>query len=144
MSQPDAPGDLAVDYEAMREYLAATDVEFAVVFGSHARGSASRSSDVDIAIQFHESKAKGDRFRARNRIDAELQGYSDGFVDVSDIDELPLTVAHAALVDGRLLVGNEDAFTARREQVRQSYESTAAEREREREAFIDRLARGDT
>ncbi|WP_050033603.1 nucleotidyltransferase domain-containing protein [Halorubrum halophilum] len=68
-----------VDVAAIRQYLAETDVRFAILFGSRVRGDTHDSSDVDVY---------------RERIDAE-------------------------------------------------YERTAADWERDRREFIDRLAKGD-
>ncbi len=84
-----------------------------------------------------------ERFRERNRIDAELQAHTSGFVDVGDIETLPTPVAHAALRDGIGLVGDRDAVESFRAKIEAEYESTAERRKREREEFIDRLARGD-
>jgi predicted nucleotidyltransferase len=133
-----------VDVDGMREYLAQTEVVFAVLFGSHARETADKSSDVDIALCFPDERDAYERFRLRNRVDANLQEYAEGFVDVSDMDSLPIPVAHAALRDGIVLVGDEQIIESYRKQVKQEYEATADERERERREFIDRLARGDT
>jgi len=102
------------------------------------------SSDVDVALRFPDEMDANERFRLRNRTDAHLQEYAEGFVDVSDIGSLPTPVAHGALRDGNVLVGDEQAVESYREQVQQEYEATAYERERERREFIDRLARGDT
>jgi CHASE2 domain-containing sensor protein len=98
---------------------------------------------VDIALRFSDEMNDRERFRTRNRIDAELQQFADGFVDVSDIDALPTQVAYAALRDGIVLVGDESAIRPYREQVADAYEQAADDRERERREFIDRLARGD-
>lgn len=132
-----------VDIDRLRDYLAQTDIVFAVLFGSHARGTADETSDIDIALRFPDDMDDHDRFRRRNRIDADLQAYADGFVDVSDIETLPTLVAYAALRDGVLLAGNEHAAEAYQEQVKTEYETTANEREQERQEFLDRLARGD-
>ena len=134
----------SVDLDRMQSYLAGTDVVFAILFGSHARGTARESSDVDIALRFPATMSAHERFDARNRIDADLQAYANGFVDVSDVDSLPTAVAHAALRDGITLVGDEAVVEAYREDVEATYEATADERERERQEFIDRLAQGDT
>lgn len=133
-----------VDVDTIGGYLARTEVVFAVLFGSHARGTADESSDVDVALRFPDEMDTHERFRLRNRIDASLQEYVEGFVDVSDIDSLPTPVAHAALRDGIVLVGDEQIVESYRQQVKREYEATADERERERREFIDRLARGDT
>lgn len=133
-----------VDRAGMRAYLARTGVVFAVLFGSHARGSAGESSDVDIALRFPDEMDDRERFRARNRIDADLQEYAEAFVDVSDIDSLPTSVAYAVLRDGITLVGDERDVEEYLDRVRREYEASADERERERREFIDRLTRGDS
>lgn len=133
-----------VNLDEMSDYLARTGIVFAVLFGSYARGTADDSSDVDVALRFPEEMDAHERFRLRNRIDAHLQEYAKGFVDVSELGSLPTPVAHAALRDGIVLTGDDQAVESYREQVKQEYEANADERERERREFIDRLARGDT
>lgn len=68
-----------------------------------------REPDVDVALRFPDRLNARDRFRRRNRIDAELQTYADGFVDVSDVETLPTPVARAALHDGIRIVGDRGA-----------------------------------
>ena len=130
-----------VDIAGMQEYLDSTDVVFAVLFGSHATRTADGTSDVDIALRFPDEMADIERFRRRNRIDAELQQYAAGFVDVSDLEELPVHVAHAALQNGIVVAG--EMSTAYRDGVKQEYEATAGERAAQREELIERLASGD-
>lgn len=144
MTNAGEPSIEGVNITGMRDYLARTAVVFAVLFGSHARGQAEESSDVDVTLQFAEEMDDHERFHARNRIDADLQEYAERFVDVSDVDSLPTPVARAALRDGIVLVGDEQAIEEYREQVEREYEASADERERERREFIDRLARGET
>lgn len=132
-----------VDIDGLRDYLAQTDVVFAVLFGSHTQGTADEASDVDITLRFPDDMDDHERFRRRNRIDAKLQEYATGFVDVSDIETLPNPVAYAALQDGILLTGDEQVAETYQEQVITEYETVAREREQERREFIDRLARGD-
>lgn len=143
MRESDESVDDSVDVDGLCTYLADAAVEFAILFGSHARGTAETSSDVDIALGFSSELDDITRFRRRNQIDAALQEYAEGFVDVSDIESLPTHVAHAALQDGILLVGEESAAESYRDEIESEYAATADEREREREAFIDQLARGD-
>lgn len=133
-----------VDVDGLRDYLAGTEVVFAVLFGSQARDAAKESSDVDIALRFPDDMDAAERFRARNRIDADLQEYADGFVDVSDIDSLPVPVAYAAVREGIVLAGDQEEIDTYRKHVEREYKSGADEREREYREFIDRLARGDT
>jgi predicted nucleotidyltransferase len=139
----DEPAIQSVDVDGMSRYLERCDVVFAMLFGSRARETARESSDVDVALQFPAGMTPKERFRRRNRIDAELQEYADGFVDVSDIEELPLPVARAALRDGFRLVGDGRWIDTHRERIEAEYEASASERERERREFIDRLARGE-
>jgi len=143
MSRRTDPSSDTVDTEALAASLDRPSVEFAVLFGSNARGDSHEGSDVDIAVRFSEELSSHDRFRLRNRIDADLQAYADGFVDVSDIAMLPTPVAYAAIRDGIVLVGESEAIESFREQVTREYEATADDREQARHAFIERLARGD-
>lgn len=143
MDGPEEQAIDGVDVAGMREYLAGEEVVFALLFGSYARGTADASSDVDVALRFPDETDAHERFRCRNRIDAALQEYADGFVDVSDIASLPTPVAHAALRDGVRLVGDEQTIDEYRTQVEAEYESSSAAREAADEAFIERLARGD-
>lgn len=140
---PSEPTVERVDTDGMSAYLAQTTVEFVLLFGSHAYGTISGSSDVDVALRFPEEMDAYERFRIRNRIDAELQQYATSFVDVSDIDSLPTSVAYAVLRDGVLLMGDESAVEAYREQVEQEYNATKEERDQARKELIDRLARGN-
>lgn len=144
MTGQEVPDIETADIDAICAALDAADIEFALLFGSHARRDAATNSDLDIAVRFPTQISDRERFRARNRIDATLQEHAEHTVDVSDIDTLPVTVQHAALRDGIVLCGDSDAVAEYRERVSNAYESTAAERDQNREAFIDRLARGDT
>ncbi len=142
MGQTDGPSIEGDDLAEIREYLVQTPIIFAVLFGSAARGTADRSSDIDVALCFPDEMERHERFRLRNRIDAELQQHADGFVDVSDIDTLPTPVAYAALRDGIPLVDDERIETAR-SRLEREYEATAADRKQERRAFVRQLADGD-
>lgn len=137
------PVDDDVDVEGIRAYLAEADVNFAVLFGSSASDTTHESSDVDVAVRFPAEMTPKERFRRRNRIDAELQAYADRFVDVSDIEDLPLPVVRRALRDGIRLVGDQQDIDAYRERIEAEYETSAAERKRERQELIDRLANGE-
>jgi predicted nucleotidyltransferase len=132
-----------VDLDGLRRALEQTEVVFAVLFGSRTKGTTHPESDVDIALRLPESLSSKARFRLRNRIDAELQSYAEGFVDVSDFESLPVPVAYAALQNGIVLFGDEEAVTQYRAQIATEYEASEPDRDREREAFLDRLARGD-
>ena len=132
-----------VSIDGIRDTLARSELVFAVLFGSYARGTVDESSDVDITLRFPDEMGARERFRLRNRLDAELQQYAEDFVDVSDIDALPTSVAHTALREGDLLVGDESTVEAYRKRIFKEYEATADERERKRRDLIERLAAGN-
>jgi predicted nucleotidyltransferase len=144
MSDVRAPSVEGVDTQGIRELLDSRPVEFALLFGSRARGESEASSDVDIALRFEDSIDDTERFRERNWIDAAVQEHANAFVDVCDIETLPTPVAYAALRDGVLLAGDERAVEVYQAQVAAEYESNADRLEQQREAFIDRLASGET
>lgn len=142
-----APGqgsdELGPDAEAMRAYLRDQPLEFALLFGSQVTGTATEQSDIDLVVKFSDALEPDDRFRRRNRIAGELMarlGRDD--VDVSDLEHLPTEIAHSALQEGVLLVGDEETVEKYREQVTTTYEQTAADRKRDREALLRRLEQG--
>lgn len=137
------PGD-ELDLEGMREFLATTSIEYAVLFGSHASGDVTAESDVDVALQFPVDLDDRTRFDRRNRIDAALQSYASSLVDVADVERLPPTVALRALRDGHLLAGEQDELAADRERFEREVDAASDDRERERREFVDRLAEGET
>jgi len=143
MEPSGVPATDSVDIDELRDYLSQTDVVYALLFGSRARGTSDASSDVDIALRFPDRTDERDRFRQRNRIDAAIQEYATGFVDVSDLKRLPTRVAYPALRDGIVLVGDSHVAESDYERIETEYESMEGQREQEREAFIDRLARGE-
>lgn len=132
----------SIDVEGMVEHLDDAGVEYAVLFGSHARDEAANDSDVDVAVRFPDDCTPRERFERRNRVDAALQSHADGFVDVSDLAELPASVARRALRDGVLLVGDEAVRASDRARIEREYEATREEREAARRAFLDDLAEG--
>jgi predicted nucleotidyltransferase len=132
----------AMDLTTVQRYLEESDVRFAILFGSHVQGEDHHGSDVDIAIAFPRTLTSKERFHRRNRIDAELQRHAEGFVDVSDLEELPLPIARAALEEGIVVHGDDDVVECYREKIEEQYHETNRERERDREQFIDDLATG--
>jgi len=114
-------------------------VEFVVAFGSQITGESTGSSDIDIAIKFADDCSSRERFQKRCFYAGDLQQAQAPFVDVSDIEALPLAVAHDA-VNGRFVCGDEASF----ERYREALESTFADQRdalrRGRRDVIDRIA----
>lgn len=134
---------LGNDTEAMRAYLRDQPLEFALLFGSQVTGTATEQSDVDLVVKFSDDLEPDERFRRRNRIAGELMArLGRDNVDVSDLDQLSTEIAHSALQEGVLLVGDEETLTEYRQQVATAYERTAVDRKRDRDALLRRLEQG--
>lgn len=114
-------------------------VEFAVLFGSFAEDGDTPPSDIDLAIKFDETLAPDERFRRLCVFSGTLQSSERPFVDVSDIERLPLDIAHDA-VHGKLVYGNEQRFEAFRKDIRETFAAQRdAIRSRQRDV-IERIA----
>jgi len=114
-------------------------VEFVVAFGSQITGNPNRDSDLDLAIKFADELSDHDRFERRCFLSGNLQRDDAPFVDVSDIEALPLDVAHDA-VDGRFVCGDRDAFEQFKTAVEAQFEDEHEELRRRQRAVIDRIA----
>jgi len=116
-----------------------SDVLFVVAFGSQVTGEATRGSDLDLAIKFANELPESDRFEKRCFLSGDLQREDTPFIDVSDIESLPLDVAHDA-VNGVFVCGDEHAF----ERFKTNVEATFAEQRdtlrRHQRGVIDRIA----
>jgi len=113
------------------------DIEFAVTFGSQL--DSAQPSDLDIAVKFADELSVSERFRKRCFLSGNLQREAQQFVDISDIETLPLDVAHDA-VTGEFLCGDEQAFRRFREQVETEFERQREDIRRQQQATIDRIA----
>ncbi len=133
----------SIDLEGIRAVLADNDVQYAVVFGSVARGEETSSSDVDLCLRFPGDRSRRERFDRRNRIDSVVQRYATQFVDVRDLEELPDEIASNALRDGVVIYGNERAKETDEQHLQDRVRSSKDEHTRERREFIDRLAEGN-
>lgn len=132
-----------IDLEAIRAVLADNDVQYAVVFGSVARGEETSTSDIDLCLQFSDDRSRRERFDRRNRIDSVVQRYTTQFVDVSDLEALPDEIALNALRDGVVIYGNERAKETDEQHLEGRVKGSKDEHTRERREFIDRLAEGN-
>lgn len=136
-------GDARPDVPARVEQLLCddADVEFAVLFGSRATGTPRSTSDLDVAIKFADALSDGQRFRKRCHLSGRLQGNDVPFVDLSDLEELPIEAANAA-VAGEFLCGDEDAYRAFKTRIETAYDEHRDEIERQHRDTISRIASG--
>jgi predicted nucleotidyltransferase len=124
---------------AVGEICADTDVVFAVGFGSQFSGEATQSFDCDLAIKFVNELSASERFEKRCFFSGELQHEKHPFIDVADIESLPLAVAHDA-VNGEFLCGDEQTFERFRKTVVAEFVERREELRDQQRAVIDRIA----
>ncbi|WP_254864590.1 type VII toxin-antitoxin system MntA family adenylyltransferase antitoxin [Halovivax gelatinilyticus] len=115
------------------------DVAFAVLFGSQLTGDERASSDVDVAVKFEEGLTATERFQKRCFLSGSLQREDGPFVDITDIETLPIDVAHDA-VRGELLCGDRHDFEQFKKAVRTDFERRREDIRTNQRAVIDRIA----
>ena len=82
----------------------AKDVEAAYLFGSQARGSARRSSDVDVAVLFSATLSPVERLERRLDLMHQLERRLSRRVDVVDMEGASSVLVHQVLKYGALLL----------------------------------------
>lgn len=115
------------------------DIEFVVAFGSQVTGGSRSSSDLDLAVKFADDLSSHERFQKRCFLSGDLQQADAPFIDLSDIEDLPLGVAHDA-VNGEFLCGNGQAFRQFKTDIEASFEERRDEIRRHQRDVIDRIA----
>jgi len=105
----DHPTEGPLDTAAIREVIEEAPVTLGILYGSQARGDATPSSDIDLAVAFDESLSSVERTRARvaliERIGAVL-GTDE--VDVVPLIEVSSRLYQEILDDGYVLYGSLD------------------------------------
>lgn len=136
------PDDGQLDVPASVKETLCTDpgIEFVVVFGSRVTTTSRPSSDLDIAIKFSEALSSDERFRKRCHLSGHVQESDAPVIDLSDIDDLSLEFAHAA-VKGELLCGDEQTFQRFKTDVEAEFEDKQEEIEQEQRQLISRIAK---
>jgi len=115
------------------------DIVFAVVFGSQISGEPTPSSDLDLAVKFADGLSEQERFEKRCFLSGDLQQENSPFIDVSDIESLPLEVARDA-VNGEFLCGDERAFERFKAAIEEDFAEQRETLRRQQRAVIDRIA----
>lgn len=95
-----------------RALEAEQDVANALLFGSHARGTARSDSDVDIAVELTAGAARD--VRSLGGLVARLESAVGQPVGLALLDEAPPALAYRIFRDGRLLVERDHASLAAR------------------------------
>ncbi len=104
--------DTSIDLPAIRQVLETAPVRLAVLYGSQARGEATASSDVDLAVAFEEIPPE-ELTRARLALVERLTAA----LNTDDVDVVPLSglspeLRHEIREDGIVLVGSADDLDA--------------------------------
>lgn len=117
------------------------NVEFAVLFGSQVAGEPRPSSDLDIAVKFTDELSSHERFQKRCFFAGNLQQADAPFVDLSDIEALPVAVAHDA-VNGEFLCGNKTKFRQYKAEIEATFDQQREDIRQHQRNVIDRIAEG--
>lgn len=126
--------------DALREELSRFEpVELALLFGSASEAEASGGSDIDIAIKFREEVDRRQRFRELCALSGRLRSSGRPFVDVADLERLPIDIARAT-VHGTLIQGDERRLHTVREQIESEFEERRDEIRDHQRSVIERIA----
>lgn len=115
------------------------DIEFTVAFGSRITGETRPSSDLDLAVKFADDLSSHERFRKRCFLSGDLQREDAPFIDVADVETLPVDVAYDA-VSGELICGDERAFQRFKTEIEAAFEGQRDDVRRRQRNVIDRIA----
>jgi len=115
------------------------DIVFAVIFGSQISGESTPSSDLDLAVKFADTLSEQKRFENRCFLSGDLQHANYPFIDIADIESLPLAVAHDA-VNGEFLCGDKRAFERFKTEIEAEFAEQREILQHEQRAVIDRIA----
>ena len=114
-----ADADTPVDTEAVRSVLREHPVEFAVLFGSAARGESHAESDVDIGVVFESFRTVRAYRTAREELTADLMSaMGRNEIDLVDLDDAEPSVARHALSDAVVLLGDPARLSDLRDRYR--------------------------
>jgi predicted nucleotidyltransferase len=132
--------------ERAKEILSAHGVEFALLFGSVARGTARPWSDLDVAVYIAEEVRAGMSALDLGRLAAELEIALGWDVDLlvlnTSLRRRP-ALTHRVLAEGRLFFCKDrERFVAFRARAIQQYLGTAFLRAMVQQAFEERLRTG--
>jgi predicted nucleotidyltransferase len=93
----------------LREWLDEfPNVEFALLFGSRAKGSPRRDSDWDVAVYFRDECSSSERFALQRKMLASVPGHRP--VDLVVLNDAPPLLGHRALRGEVLLMKNRTAY----------------------------------
>ena len=118
--------ELAIDLDELRRVLRRHGVQFALVYGSHAQGTAGRASDVDLGVW------------AESELDLwALTGELPDIVDLVDLQRAPEGLAGRIALTGVVVLDDDPARRVRwQADTRKRYLDEAPRREAFRRDFV--------
>jgi len=135
------PSDL--DREQIAEVLRQHPVRLGVLFGSHARGTPTPQSDVDIGIVFVDELTATERLEVQVELVATLtETIKQDLIDITDLERVDPGVGRSALQNGVILVDNPplvDRLQARYEREYTAEVESHADRMNRFDSLLDRL-----
>lgn len=132
--------DRAVGAAVESSLCADPDIEFVVAFGSRLTGTPTTGSDLDIAVKFVTTLSASERFDKLCFLSGDLQSDATPFVDISDIERLPVEIAHEAVSEGRFVCGDDQAFDRFSRAIEADFQEQREERRRSDRKLITRIA----
>ena len=121
-----ADADTPVDTEAVRSVLRDHPVEFAVLFGSVARGESNAESDVDIGVVFESFRTVRAYRTAREELIADLMSATEqNEIDLVDLNDAEPSVARHALSDAVVLLSDTAQLSDLRDRYRVDEDESA-------------------
>lgn len=132
------------DHSAVLDDLATSvcddpEVEYVVAFGSQVSGESTAASDIDLAVKFADDLSDHERFEKWCFLAGNLQREDAPFVDVADMQALPLDVAHD-VVNGEFVCGDKDAFEQFKTEIEAGFSDQRETIRRQQQNTIDRIA----
>ncbi|AQL44550.1 DNA polymerase subunit beta [Halorientalis sp. IM1011] len=110
-----------------------------MAFGSRVTDENHAASDLDLAVKFTDKLSSSERFQKRCHLSGMLQREDAPYVDVSDIEELPIAVAHDA-VSGDFLCGDERSVGEFKREITEAFENERDDIHRQHRDVIGRIA----
>lgn len=95
-----------LDLDSLVKEFIVDGIQFAVLFGSIARGTNQKTSDIDIGL--FTGKNKNNSFKLQLKYSAKFEKMNDKRVDIVILDNASLILAHKVIKDGTLIFENKN------------------------------------